>query len=49
VASVPADESLTEGLIKRAKTDGLLRIVARHGYDELGRLAQAELERRNAS
>ena len=48
VARVPADEPLMEGLVKRAKTEGLQRIVDRHDGDELGRLAQAELERRHA-
>ncbi|MGH2799339.1 MAG: hypothetical protein ACRDM0_17100 [Thermoleophilaceae bacterium] len=46
VVRVPADEPLMEGLVKRAKTEGLRRIVARHGDDELGRLARAELASR---
>jgi len=43
---VPADKPLIEGLIKRAKAEGLRRFVARHKDNGLGHLAQAELDRR---
>jgi hypothetical protein len=46
VAAVPADEPLMEGLVRRAKTRGLRRIVERHGSGELRDLAVAELARR---
>lgn len=49
VARVPADEPLMEGLVKRAKTEGLRRIVERHGDDEIGRLALVELHRRGVA
>lgn len=49
VEAVPMDEPLMEGLVKRAKTSGLERIVAYRDDNKLHRLALAELCRRNAA
>jgi predicted transcriptional regulator len=50
VVAVPADEPLLEGLVKRAKTEGLRRIVERHAPgNDLYDAVVAELARRDAS